>query len=128
MGQQTTFDRVVSHLRRQNARAMGAYGLCRYRAANGRRCAVGCLIPDDKYSPSLEGQSLDLESAGELRRVLEEEGHDVNLVRQLQVIHDTVLIHHWETEFEKLAARYKLDFCRQRQHPRQAMSSGGHPR
>jgi hypothetical protein len=43
---------------------------------------------------------------------LEEEGHDVNLVRQLQVIHDRVFIHHWETEFEKLAARRSLEFRR----------------
>ncbi len=113
MGQQTTFDRVVSHLRRQNAKAMGAYGLCLYRAANGRRCAVGCLIPDGMYSPSLEGQSLELETSGELRAILEDEGHDVNLVRQLQMIHDTVLIHHWETEFAKLAAKHNLDFHRQ---------------
>jgi hypothetical protein len=112
MGHQATFDRVVSQLRRQNAKAMGAFGLCLYRAANGRRCAVGCLIPDGKYSPSLECQSLELETSGELRAILEEEGHDVNLVRQLQMIHDTVLIHHWETEFEKLAGKYKLDFHR----------------
>jgi hypothetical protein len=113
MGHQTTFDRVVSHLRRQNARAMGAFGLCLYRAANGRRCAVGCLIPNDKYSSDLEGQSLDLpDSSKELRAILEQEGHDLGLVRQLQVIHDTVLIHHWETELEKLAGRYKLNFHR----------------
>ena len=112
MGEQTTFDRVVSHLRRQHARAMGAFGLCLYRAANGRRCAAGCLIPDDKYSPSLEGQSLELESSTELRAILHEEGHDVGLVRQLQMIHDTVLIHHWEKEFEKLAGKFKLDFHR----------------
>ena len=89
---------------------MGAYGLCLYRAANGRKCAAGCLIPDDKYSRSLEGQSLDLESSTELRAILEAEGHDVNLVRQLQIIHDTALIHHWEVEFARLAARFKLDF------------------
>jgi hypothetical protein len=113
MGQQATFDKVVNHLRRQNARAMGAFGLCRYRVVNGRRCAVGCLIPDDKYSPSLEGQSLDLpDSSQDLRAILEQEGHDVSLVRQLQMIHDTVLIHHWETEFEKLAGKYKLNFQR----------------
>ena len=90
---------------------MGAYGLCLYRAANGRKCAVGCLIPDDKYSPALEGQSLDLpDSSQDLRAILEQEGHDVKLVRQLQLVHDTVLIHHWEVEFAKVAARNKLTF------------------
>jgi hypothetical protein len=110
MGLQTTFDRVVSHLRQQRAKARGAFGLCVYRAANGTKCAVGCLIPDHKYSQSLEGQSLEVEFANEVKAILEEEGHDVNLVRQLQVIHDRVFIHHWEAEFEKLAAKCNLEF------------------
>ena len=100
MGQQSTFDKVVAHLRRQRARAAGDFGLCVYRAGNGRKCAVGCLIPDHKYSLSLEGQSLEVEFANELKKILEEEGHDLNLVRQLQVIHDRVFIDHCETEFE----------------------------
>ena len=109
MGQQETFDKVVNQLRRQNVKALGNYGLCVYRSSNGRKCAVGCLISDDRYSPSLEGQSLEVEFANELKAILEEEGHDLNLVRQLQAIHDRVFIHHWEAEFAKLAARNRLE-------------------
>jgi hypothetical protein len=112
MGQQETFDTVVSHLRRQNAKAVGNYGLCVYRSTNGRKCAVGCLIPDDKYSPSLEGHSLEVEFQNELKAILAEEGHDLDLVRQLQVIHDRVFIHHWETEFEKLGRSRRLQYHR----------------
>jgi hypothetical protein len=28
---------------------------CRYRCEDGRRCAIGFLIPDEQYSPELEG-------------------------------------------------------------------------
>jgi hypothetical protein len=110
MGQQATFDKVVAHLRRQRAKATGSFGLCVYRSTDDKKCAVGCLIPDHKYSPSLEGQSLEVEFANELKAIVEEEGHDLALVRQLQVIHDRVFIHHWETEFEKLARRHRLEF------------------
>jgi hypothetical protein len=112
MGLQATFDKVVAHLRQQRARATGSYGLCVYRAANGRKCAVGRLIPDHKYSQSLEGQSLEVEFAIDLKAILEEGGHDLTLVRQLQAIHDRVFIHHWEAEFETLAAKHMLQFQR----------------
>ena len=29
--------------------------VCRYRGVNGRRCAIGFWVRDDKYSESLEG-------------------------------------------------------------------------
>lgn len=33
-------------------------GVCKYRTAGGDRCAVGCLIPDELYSPAFEGVGL----------------------------------------------------------------------
>lgn len=32
------------------------YDCCCYRTSNGHKCAVGCLIPDEKYSQSFEGK------------------------------------------------------------------------
>ena len=32
---------------------------CRYRGDNGRACAAGLLIPDDRYAESFEGSSID---------------------------------------------------------------------
>jgi hypothetical protein len=29
--------------------------LCAYRGSNANKCAVGCFIPDDKYSDKMEG-------------------------------------------------------------------------
>ena len=31
---------------------------CRYRDLNGRRCAIGLLIPDDRYQSTIEGCSV----------------------------------------------------------------------
>lgn len=63
---QEVFDHVVNHFRRQGRPAIhplwapdsDAYARCVYRTADGNKCAVGCLIPDEKYDPSFEGQSV----------------------------------------------------------------------
>jgi len=34
------------------------HGLCRYRTETGAKCAVGCLIPDEKYESSLEKSNI----------------------------------------------------------------------
>ena len=38
-------------------RALGGVGVshCMYRTKTGDRCAVGCLIPEDRYKPDMEG-------------------------------------------------------------------------
>lgn len=57
---QQTFDKVVTHLRRQGGRAMGrttsaGNALCAYRAPDGSRCAVGALLPVGHPGESFEG-------------------------------------------------------------------------
>lgn len=32
--------------------------MCRYRTHDGKKCAIGMLIPDDKYGPEMESQRL----------------------------------------------------------------------
>ena len=59
---QQEFDAVVAHLYKQGFPAkMGstsATSYCAYRGDNGAMCAVGCRIPDEKYSSKMEGNSL----------------------------------------------------------------------
>lgn len=60
---QEIFDRTVRHLIQQDgpsvAQPEGYRGvLCAYRGDNGRACAVGYWIPDEKYTLALEGNSL----------------------------------------------------------------------
>lgn len=52
---------IRDHLTKQRRQASTAAGTCKYRhQAYGRTlmCAVGCLIPDDKYSEGFEGVSI----------------------------------------------------------------------
>lgn len=54
MDKQAIFDRVVTHLLTQKRRSVtitGGVRTCMYRAPNGDMCAIGCLIPDDVYTP-----------------------------------------------------------------------------
>lgn len=55
---QQVFDTVLAHLRKQGAPAIHDGG-CVYRAENGNRCAIGCLIADTDYDPLMEHKSAD---------------------------------------------------------------------
>jgi hypothetical protein len=59
MNAQEIFDTVVTHLYTQGKQAGDGVGGCLYRTDEGLKCAVGCLIPDDQYHPSMEGQTVE---------------------------------------------------------------------
>lgn len=92
---QTIFDRVVKHLYKQNKKASNRYGTCLYRAPNGLKCAVGCLITDKNYAPWLDsGGSISVSSThvlkvvkNSLRRPFSD--RTPGLLRALQHLHDT---------------------------------------
>lgn len=54
------FDYVEAHLKEQGYRSMldSSTGSCAYRGESGDMCAVGCLIADDEYNPSMENNSV----------------------------------------------------------------------
>lgn len=45
------FNKALKHMLSQGAYAVVNGIYCAYRAPNGLKCAVGALIPDDKYDP-----------------------------------------------------------------------------
>jgi hypothetical protein len=51
------FYRVIAHLRAQGVQAKNEQGSCRYRTPEGLKCAAGCLILDEEYTPEFEGKS-----------------------------------------------------------------------
>jgi hypothetical protein len=59
---QEAFDAMVNHLRRQGKPSQMVIDdgrlVCAYRGDDGCACAVGALIPDDQYNPTLERHSL----------------------------------------------------------------------
>lgn len=107
MTRQETFDIVVNHLRKQGRKAIDENGHCRYRTDDGCKCAAGCLIPDDKYSPDLEGNNIWYTP---IYNILFKLGHDLSLVGRLQQIHDKYDINDWEDGFKDTAKRFGLQY------------------
>lgn len=54
------FDYVEAHLKKQGYRSMldDHTGSCAYRGESDNMCAVGCLIADDEYEPTMENHSV----------------------------------------------------------------------
>ena len=58
---QQVYDTIASHLIAQGKPAttiIRSIVQCAYRTDPGLKCAIGCLIPDDKYDPKIEGKSI----------------------------------------------------------------------
>jgi hypothetical protein len=110
MTNQQVFNKVIRHLRRQGKAAV-VDGVCAYRASDGSKCAVGCLIPDELYHPYMEGVQADKEEMPKFLRLL---GVDVRLAKRLQCLHDRVLYlaescnDEFEFAVECLAAEFSL--------------------
>lgn len=80
-------------------------GNCVYRNPDGLRCAAGVLIPDDLYNPGIEGD------AAEHLEVWDEMGYsedEIELIVELQYIHDQTPVDQWTKAFSRLAARHEL--------------------
>lgn len=98
LSKQETYNKVAAHLLGMKRRAMNG-GSCAYRTLEGERCAVGCLIPDEMYDPSMENQGVDW-----LIRSAEQFGYDLpgeiikyeELLEDLQGVHDNR--NHWDED------------------------------
>lgn len=55
MTDQEAFDKVVAHILEQKVYCESEEGAPLYRGANGTKCAIGCLIPDEQYTQDIEG-------------------------------------------------------------------------
>lgn len=57
---QRTFSKVWNHFQTQSVRATASNDsyLCAYRGPAGTSCAIGCLIPDALYKPSMEAKAV----------------------------------------------------------------------
>lgn len=116
MTQQEIFDKVAKHLLTQKGKAMDAPegGACQYRGLNNTACAVGCLIPDEVYSPRLEGTDLGglIQRATIWNITLPAEITDkanYPLLRSLQVVHDMRDPETWSTELLRTADIFQLN-------------------
>ena len=114
MTNQELYNRVVAHLRAQDCAAKEwvthpngpESNLCRYRTADGKKCAIGCLIPDERYSGTLEGRMVYQQ---EVLRAAGLTSKNVTLATRLQRIHDCKPVDDWESEFVLVAQEFGLE-------------------
>lgn len=111
MTKQEIFDKVSNHLLTQKEQARG-HGDCVYwDRDHGLKCAIGCLIPEDKYMEEIEGHGV-----SELKNFLEEacgiNTHDTDVIAllvDLQHTHDAFDdVEQWKEELEKLKETHDL--------------------
>lgn len=122
MNRQDIYTKVRTHLLKQNERATDEYGSCAYRGENGKKCAIGCLIPDDLYDYSFEG-----EGASELPQAIYDylgvnyeeaiqkysgdggkDDGDLGFLIGLQNIHDCFDADEWEMCLGDFASAWEL--------------------
>ena len=107
MTAQEIFDTIVNHLRAQGAPAIDVAS-CKYRASNGFKCAVGCLISDEQYNTEMEGKLVSsLIIYGWLPKDFESH---LSLLKCMQFIHDDHSVGKWETQFRITAGLYNLQY------------------
>ena len=113
MTAQEIFDKVAAHLLTQRKPSLLCGIGCAYRGEGGLKCAAGCLIPDEEYSPEMEGRNWHTLASRDsvYRGVAEKIGH-VPLVVALQLVHDGV--DNWERGnishgLSFIAKNYQLD-------------------
>ena len=83
---------------------------CVYRSPDGCKCAIGWLIPDDKYDPSFERSSYTLASKISF---LTEKYDDISFLGSLQLAHDNAaytdnFLEYFIIYMEELAHSYDL--------------------
>lgn len=110
MDNQEFFDKTVEHLRNQGCKAEDKYGMyCRYSAGN-RKCAIGAHIPDEIYHERFEKIRIAnlLQEEPSLAKIFN--GVGIDLMRQMQLIHDTFLVKEWESQFDYVAEKFGLTY------------------
>lgn len=105
MTNQEAFTTMVLHLRKQGKRStMKNRSTCRYYGPDGLMCAVGCLIPEDEYRCSFEGNAVGVIQD----KVPSIYSLNTGLLSDMQETHDYVDIEDWEESFSDIAKEYNL--------------------
>ena len=112
---QEVYDSIVYPLLAQNARATGEDGVrCLYRAPDGRRCAIGWIMPDSVYHKTLEfmgvqdiaPQLVNTNYADAFGRFLY---RHMDMLRDFQEMHDARAPQEWPHYMRRIAQHYNLD-------------------
>lgn len=105
MDKQEIFDKVAVHLLTQMKKSLITFFGCAYRSDDGLKCAIGVLIPDNKYHGELEGEGAGCCAVLEAIGVGYELG---NFLEELQEIHDGHQPQYWQRELREFADENNL--------------------
>jgi len=117
---QEIFTNVVTNLLKQNAKSEGIMPSgsisCAYRGKNGMKCAAGWELPDEHYNPEFENLTVyiplsSLTGVNQLVLKFRELGYtddNLQLLRDLQYIHDQKEPYLWKGYFSDIAKEYHL--------------------
>jgi hypothetical protein len=102
---QEVYDQVKTHLLTQNCKSQDPdLGFCKYLGPNNTKCAAGCLISDDEYEYDMEGTLW----AGLVDRNIITRDH-LNLIEDLQTVHDHYEVIRWGYKLSVVATKYNLN-------------------
>lgn len=100
---QEVYNHVARHLLTQKERSTNCGAACMYRGNFNLKCAAGCLISDDEYSPDME----DTGWQALIREKVVPRKHGA-LIQELQNIHDNINPDEWQAELDLLAKHKRL--------------------
>lgn len=117
---QEAFDTIVNGLRRQAKKSGrpatpdeindGYNGfVCLYRSPDGCKCGAGQIIPDEDYAPSMENKDF-YAVYDTYDRSYELSYEGVQIVTELQRVHDYKDVGHWEDGFLCVAVEHDLTY------------------
>jgi hypothetical protein len=112
MDNQTAFDIAYKGIIAQGGPSVmlkGGETACLYRGENGRKCAIGHLIPDEMYTSDMDGEYSSLECAIQDSEIV----IDFEFALDLQTVHDSLsrsenFIEEFKVGMAGLAAQYNL--------------------
>lgn len=102
--EQEIYDIVAAHMLKQKSRSVDSGDKCAYRGDDGRKCAAGCLIPDEVYDSKYEDilwQYLVID--------YDFPHNHAELIAKLQQIHDCDNPLYWRSSLISLAKTYSLN-------------------
>lgn len=112
---QEVFDYVTTFLLRQGGKSTSydarfSANSCSYKGPNGLRCAVGCTVSDQCYDANRETQVENVPANEFYESVnLMAPKSTLDLLEELQRIHDNSLIENWEAEFVEMTKSGQFD-------------------
>jgi hypothetical protein len=111
--EQKAFNAAVKHARKQKACAKNSDGYCCYRTNDGKRCFIGCILPNRLYSPKMEENRFSAllnKFSGSFLFGWKYVTLDKAFGDALQSVHDNMDVDYWETGLQQLANSYGLKY------------------